>query len=100
MENNDKNEQPKIIEYKNENEQQKTTEYKSEVNLINSSTSLNNPSEFVTVQNPLVDLNESNSAIIHIKNTCKNSVFNCYVNIYKSRKKQKISFSKCCFYNA
>ena len=80
MENNDKNEQPKIIEYKNENEQQKTIEYKSEVNLINSSTSLNNPSEFVTVQNPLVDLNESNSAIIHIKNTCKNSVFNCYVN--------------------
>ena len=74
------NDQPKIIEYKNENDQPKTTEYKTDFNMINSSTSLNNPSEFITVQNPLVDLNESNSAIIHIKNTCKNSVFNCYVN--------------------
>ena len=41
---------------------------------------LNNSSEFLIIQNPIADLNESQSAIIHIKNTCKNSVFNCYVN--------------------
>ena len=32
------------------------------------------------IQNPLEELAESKSAIIHIKNTCKNSFFNCYVN--------------------
>ena len=47
---------------------------------INSLTALNNPSEFLTIQNPLIDLKESKSAIIHIKNTCKNSFCNCYVN--------------------
>ena len=47
---------------------------------ITSLTSLNDPLEFVISQNPLDDLNESKSAIIHIKNTCKNSFCNCYVN--------------------
>jgi hypothetical protein len=32
------------------------------------------------IQNPLEELAGSKSAIIHIKNTCKNSFFNCYVN--------------------
>ena len=45
-----------------------------------SSNLLNNPSDFIISQNPLEDLKESNSAIIHIKNTCKNSCCNCYVN--------------------
>ena len=68
MESNEKTDQNKIIEYK------------SEFNIINSSTSLNNPSEFIFAHIPLTDLNESDSAIIHIKNTCKNSYCNCYVN--------------------
>ena len=45
-----------------------------------SSNLLNNPSDFIITQNPLEDLNQSNSAIIHIKNTCKNSCCNCYIN--------------------
>ena len=68
------------MESKEKTDQNKIIEYKSEFNIINSSTSLNNPSEFLFAQNPLTDLNESDSAIIHIKNTCKNSYCNCYVN--------------------
>ena len=45
-----------------------------------SSNLLNDPSEFSMIQNPLEELAGSKSAIIHIKNTCKNSFFNCYVN--------------------
>ena len=41
---------------------------------------LNDPSDFIITQNPLDDLRESKSSIIHIKNTCKNSFCNCYVN--------------------
>ena len=41
---------------------------------------LNNPSDFIITQNPLEDLNQSNFAIIHIKNTLKNSCCNCYIN--------------------
>ena len=48
--------------------------------LPTSSNLLNNPSDFIITQNPLEDLSASTSAIIHIKNTCKNSFFNCYVN--------------------
>jgi len=45
-----------------------------------SSNLLNDPLDFSMIQNPLEELAESKSAIIHIKNTCKNSFFNCYVN--------------------
>jgi hypothetical protein len=45
-----------------------------------SSNLLNDPLEFSMIQNPLEELAGSKSAIIHIKNTCKNSFFNCYVN--------------------
>ena len=45
-----------------------------------SSNLLNDPSEFSMIQNPLEEIAKSKSAIIHIKNTCKNSFFNCYVN--------------------
>jgi hypothetical protein len=45
-----------------------------------SSNLLNDPLDFSMIQNPLEELAESRSAIIHIKNTCKNSFFNCYVN--------------------
>ena len=41
---------------------------------------LNDPSDFIITQNPLDDLRESKSSIIHIKNICKNSFCNCYVN--------------------
>ena len=68
------------MESKEKTDQNKIIQNKSEFNIINSSTSLNNPSEFLFAQNPLTDLNESDSAIIHIKNTCKNSYCNCYVN--------------------
>ena len=49
-------------------------------NLNSSSILLNNPLDFSIIENPLEELAESKSAIIHIKNTLKNSVFNCYVN--------------------
>ena len=45
-----------------------------------SSNLLNDPLDFSMIQNPLEELAGSKSAIIHIKNTCKNSFFNCYVN--------------------
>ena len=32
------------------------------------------------IKTPLEELSESQSAIIHIKNSCKNSICNCYVN--------------------
>lgn len=51
-----------------------------ELNLPTSSNLLNDPLDFSIVQNPLEELVDSKSAIIHIKNTCKNSFFNCYVN--------------------
>ena len=51
-----------------------------ELNFKASSILLNDPSEFSMIQNPMEELAESKSAIIHIKNTCKNSVFNCYIN--------------------
>ena len=50
------------------------------IDLPPSSNLLNNPSDFIITQNPLEDLNQSNLAIIHIKNTCKNSCCNCYIN--------------------
>ena len=71
------------------NTEKENIQYQSEINEVithnrkyeqtSSTNLLNNPSDFILVQNPLNDLNESNSAIIHIKNTCKNSFFNCYV---------------------
>ena len=64
---------------KEQNNQSQTIENNG-LNLTTSSTLINNPSDFLIIQNPLVDLNESQSAIIHIKNTCKNSFCNCYVN--------------------
>lgn len=51
-----------------------------ELNLPASSVLLNDPLDFSMIQNPLEELAESQSAIIHIKNTWKNSLFNCYVN--------------------
>ena len=51
-----------------------------ELYLNTSSILLNDPLEFSMIQNPMDELVESKSAIIHIKNTCKNSFFNCYVN--------------------
>ena len=60
--------------------QTKINETNNELNTINSLTEINDLSKYLTIQNPLVDLEESSSAIIHIKNTCKNSYFNCYVN--------------------
>ena len=50
------------------------------LNPPSSSNLLNDPLDFSMIQNPLEELAESRSAIIHIKNTCKNSFFNCYVN--------------------
>ena len=50
------------------------------INLPSSSILLNDPLEFPLILNPLEELAGSKSAIIHIKNTLKNSVFNCYVN--------------------
>ena len=66
-----------------DNNEQNNQSQTIENNVLNLSTStklINNPSEFLLIQNPLADLSESQSAIIHIKNTCKNSFCNCYVN--------------------
>ena len=65
----DKNEKSKIAPIENK-----------AFNLNSSSILLNNPLDFSIIENPLEELAESKSAIIHIKNTLKNSVFNCYVN--------------------
>ena len=49
-------------------------------NLSTTSILLNNPLDFLMIKTPLEELSESQSAIIHIKNSCKNSICNCYVN--------------------
>ena len=52
----------------------------SKLEIPSTSNLLNNPSDFIISQNPLEDLSQSNFAIIHIKNTLKNSCCNCYIN--------------------
>ena len=77
----------KVNEQENNTEKEKIQKIENEFALNNtnldqtsSSNLLNNPSDFIISQTPLDDLRESTSSIIHIKNTCKNSFCNCYVN--------------------
>ena len=71
----------KVYNDKTQNSRKELTENKHiNINPPASSNLLNNPLDFSTIQSPLEELAESKSAIIHIKNTCKNSFFNCYVN--------------------
>ena len=63
----------------------KNTQIPLETNVVNVSTTTNfldNPLEFLMIKTPIDELKESKSAIIHIKNTCKNSFCNCYVNCF------------------
>ena len=78
--------EPNVIKVINANASVKTEKSETDqrenkdLNLPASSILLNDPLDFSIVQNPLEELAGSKSAIIHIKNTCKNSFFNCYVN--------------------
>ena len=71
----------KIYNDKTQNSASELRENKQiNINQPTSSNLLNDPLDFLMIQKPLEELAESKSAIIHIKNTCKNSFFNCYVN--------------------
>ena len=71
----------KIYNDKTQNSASELRENKQiNINQPTSSNLLNDPLDFLMIQNPLEELAGSKSAIIHIKNTCKNSFFNCYVN--------------------